>query len=150
MTAHIQQHVIPRQRRGFTFSHHISSTGTWQVRPLRPAPHWINLPRFSSQQGSVTQSTITVAFSIVALLVIAGFGFIYLQQVLGTASQGSDVQALESQLVELREQQRQLELEGAQLRSIQAVEQRVERLNLVATDRVAYLVPVPDRVAAAY
>lgn len=149
MTANVSQHVIPRRRTSVTFSHHISSAGDWQVRPLRRQSQWSRFTALQHQRGSVTQSTITVAFSVLALLTVAIFGFFYLQQVLGTASQGSDVQALESQLVELREHQRELELEGASLRSIQAVEQRVERLNLIATDRVAYLAPEPGKVAAA-
>lgn len=148
MTANIQQQVIPRQRRRTPFYHHISATGTWQVRSLRAA-RWSPLGRLTAQRGSVTQSTVTVVFSLVALVLVAGLGFFYLQQVLGTASQGTDIQALESQLVELREHQKALELEGANLRSIQAVEQRVQQLNLVATDRVAYLAPVPDKVAVA-
>lgn len=149
MTANIVQHVIPRQRRGFSFSHHVSSTGSWQVRQLRQQTRRSPLRSLGSQRGSVNQATLTLAFSVIALITVAIFGFFYLQQVLGTASRGTDVQALESQIVELREQQRALELEGAQLRSIQAVEQRVQQLNLVATDRVAYLAPAPDKVAVA-
>src|SRR3989344_2835200 len=131
MTAHIPQQVVPRRRHHNSFSHHISSSGNWQVRPLRRNRHWTPLPNFRAHRGSVTQSTITVVFSVVALVIMASLGFFYLQQVLGTASQGSDIQALESQIVELREQEKALELEGANLRSIQAVEQRVRQLNLV-------------------
>ncbi len=80
-------------------------------------------------------------------MLVALVGFFYLQQVFGTASRGTDIQALQSQVGELREQQRQLELDGAQLRSIQAVEQRVNTLNLVAVDSVAYLASQPDKVA---
>lgn len=149
MTANIVQQVTPRQRRGFAFSHHISGEGVWQVRQLRSQSRWSAMRAYTSQRGSVTHATMTLAFSVIALLTMAIFGFFYLQQVLGTASRGSDVQALESQIVELREQQRALELEGAQLRSLRSVEERVQQLNLVATDRVAYLAPAPDKVAVA-
>src|SRR5687767_4086359 len=100
MTANIVQHVIPRQRRGFSFSHHVSGDGSWQVRQLRQPPRWSARRSLSSQRGSVNQATLTLALSVIALLIVAIFGFFYLQQVLGTASQGSDVQALESQVVE--------------------------------------------------
>jgi hypothetical protein len=86
-------------------------------------------------------------FALVALLSLSGLGFFYLQQVFGTASHGVDIQSLETELLELKEEQRKLELEGAQLRSIQAVEERVQQLNLAPVDQVAYLLPVPDRVA---
>lgn len=103
--------------------------------------------RFTSQRGSVDHTTITVTFGLLALLLVGILGFFYLQQVVGTASQGTDIHGLEAQLIELKEKQRELELEGAQLRSLQVVEERVDKLNLVATDQVSYLVPTPDRVA---
>lgn len=82
-----------------------------------------------------------------ALAVVSLLGFFYLQQVFGTAAQGSDIQRLEASLVELKEQQRALELEGADVRSLQSVQQRVRELNLVDVDRVAYLAPMPGHVA---
>jgi hypothetical protein len=75
-------------------------------------------------------------------------GFFYLGQVLGTASQGSDIQKLEEQIVELKEQQREVELEGARLRSIDTIEERVNQLNLVSTSKVTFLKTSPDKVAA--
>ncbi len=90
----------------------------------------------------------TVIFGLIAILMVGLLGFFYLQQVVNTASQGTDVRELESNIVELRERQRQLELEGAELRSLQVVEERVKQLNLVSTDKVTYLAPVQDRVAA--
>jgi hypothetical protein len=72
----------------------------------------------------------------------------YLQQVLGTASQGSDIRGLEGRIMELRERQRSLELEGAELRSIRTIENHIPQLNLVLTDRVSYLAQPGDRVAA--
>jgi len=82
-----------------------------------------------------------------AIVLLAVLGFVYLQQVVGTASQGADIQALETKIDDLQETQRQLELEGAELRSIQTVEDRVQELNLVESDQVAYLAPRVERVA---
>jgi len=83
-----------------------------------------------------------------ALVAVSALGFVYLQQVFGTASQGADIQALEEKIDDLQQTQRSLELEGAQLRSIQAVEDRVQELNLIESDTVAYLAPsIEDRVA---
>lgn len=47
----------------------------------------------------------------------------------------------------LQERQKELELEGARLRSIQTVEQQVEKLNLVASEDVAYLAADTGKVA---
>ncbi len=124
MTPKIQQHIIPRHRP--------------QLGGRRNWP----------QRGSVDHATITISFGLAALLVVGLLGFFYLQQVIGTASQGTDVRSLETQLVELRAKQQQLELEGAELRSLRVVEERIEKLNLVATDRVSYLAGTADRVAA--
>lgn len=84
-----------------------------------------------------------------SLVGVALLGFFYLQQVLGTASQGTDIQNLESRVLELNKQQRVLELQGAELRSIQAVEERVKQLNLITVDRVAYLASPSGHVAVA-
>jgi len=108
------------------------------------------MPRFSGlnlQSGAVEQSTITVAFGIVTLIGLVLLGFLYLYQVFGTASQGTDIQQLESHMIELSERQRELELEGASLRSLQTVEENVQELNLVTADTVAFLAATPDRVA---
>lgn len=82
-----------------------------------------------------------------SLMCISLLAFVYLQQVFGTANHGTNVQDLESRVIELREEQRALELKGAELRSMQAVEERVRELNLVTVDRVAYLAPEAEHVA---
>ncbi|MEK7556703.1 MAG: hypothetical protein AAB538_01880 [Patescibacteria group bacterium] len=102
----------------------------------------------SSQRGSINSSTLTLTFGVGTLVIITLLGFFYLQQVLHTASQGTDVHELESKLIELKREQQKLELEGAQLRSLQTVEERIKKFNLAPTDRVTYLLPVPDHVAA--
>ncbi|MEX1997471.1 MAG: septum formation initiator family protein [Candidatus Andersenbacteria bacterium] len=147
MTANIQQNVVPRHRHARSFSHYVSLHGTWATRQIRSAGPWHTRAFPRSQRGSVTQSTVTIAFTVMSFVLVALLGFFYLQQVFTTASQGSDVQVLESKIVELRERQKELELEGANLRSIQAVEQRVQKLNMVTVDEVAYLATQPDKVA---
>lgn len=100
------------------------------------------------QRGRITHATLTAAFGVSTLVVIALLGFFYLQQVLHTASEGTDVHTLEAQLLELKQHQRELELEGANLRSLQTVEDHVQKLNLGPTSHVTYLTPTPDHVAA--
>lgn len=83
------------------------------------------------------------------LVSVTLLGLFYLNQVLGTASQGSDVQMLNEKVNELQEKQRQLELEGAELRSMQSIEQRVQDLNLVGVGHVTYLAETHKEFAAA-
>jgi hypothetical protein len=131
MTANITQHVIPRGR--FTQKRRFTSQGSFGKR--------------YSERGSADPATVTIAAGALALFVVGMLGFFYLRQVVDTASQGGDIQALERQLAELRDHQRKLELEGAQLRSLQTVENRVQRLNLVEADRVSYLAREDGRLA---
>lgn len=101
----------------------------------------------SREHGSITSTTVTAMLGIIVIVSVAILSFIYLGQVQDTAAQGSDIHNLEERLLELREQMRALELESAELRSIQAIEQRVPELNLVPADEVSYLAPLLDRVA---
>lgn len=132
MTKHIQQHVIPR-------------------RPVLQSSVAHSRFRYASfsQRGSMTQQTYTMVFGLGLLLFLAMLGFFYLQQVLDTASRGTDIHALEERLIQLKGKQRDLELEGAELRSIQTIEEKIQGLHLVETKEVTYLGGTRQQVAAA-
>lgn len=102
----------------------------------------------SLQRGSATHATVTVLFGIFALVLVGSLGLFYLQQVVGTASSGTEIREIEERISELKERQRILELEGAELRSLQVVEERAKELNLIGADRVTFLVSTDDKVAA--
>lgn len=143
MTANIRQHVIQRQRQPIKSFYSARPTGRRQAgQPRRQAGQ----PR--RQAGNINSATTTLALGIVIIISAAFLSFFYLNQVVGTASQNTDIQDMEKQISELREKQRELELEGAHLRSIKTIEQQVKQLNLVTTDKVTYLVPRSDHVAA--
>jgi hypothetical protein len=95
----------------------------------------------------VSQPSLTLGFAILSIVSVMVLGFLYLQQVFGTAAHGSTIQSLELKMSELKERQKELELDGAGLRSIKSVEERVKELNLVSASKVGYLVPQPRRVA---
>lgn len=94
-----------------------------------------------------THQTVALVSGISILIFLTLLGFFYLQQVFDTASRNSDIHALETSILQLKEKARSLELESAQLRSMQTIEQMVPKLNLVATDQVAYLAPDTAHVA---
>ena len=100
------------------------------------------------QRGSVDHTTAALMFGIAAVGIVGLLGFFYLQQVIRTASQGTDVHQLEANVSDLKEKQRVLELEGAQLRALKNIEGDAEQLNLVPTEKVSYLVDVDEHLAA--
>jgi hypothetical protein len=101
-----------------------------------------------TQRGSISSTTITITLGISVLLTVTFLSFFYLGQVQNTALQGSDIRDLEERIIDLRERQRELELEGAELRSIRTIEQHIPELNLETTDRVSYLTRPGEQVAA--
>lgn len=120
----ITQNVIPRSKRSS-----ISRPG-------------VNL----AQRGSITPPTTALILGIIVIVSVAWLSFFYLNQVQGTAAQDTDIQTLEERLQQLRERQRALELEGARLRSLQAIEQRAQKLNLITTGQFAYLLEELDPI----
>lgn len=158
MTANTIQHITAR-RHTITLQWHRSRNGHWFTSTAQ-APSALNrirtrrfsrLPHdeYHTQRGAITQPTITTIFGLVVLVSVTLLGLFYLNQVLGTASQGSDVQMLNEKVNELQEKQRQLELEGAELRSMQSIEKRVQDLNLVGVGHVTYLAETHKEFAAA-
>ena len=151
MTARIAQSVAPRSRSDFRSSlrfanfiptrpsRQAGARQTFSKRPLAPL--------FNRQAGAMTHSTITMSLGLIALITVSLLGFFYLQQVMGTASQGTDIHALETSIVDLKEKQKALELQGAELRSLKNIEGKVEKLNLVTIDKVAYINVPTDKVA---
>lgn len=109
------------------------------------------LPLFSrSTRGAIDHTTAALMLGLSAVTIVGMLGFFYLQQVVQTASQGTDVRQLEATLTDLKEKQRVIELEGAQLRSLRNIEEDTQKMNLVPTDKVSYLAPTfDDRVALA-
>lgn len=130
MTVNIQQNISPRRS--------FNNSSSWHSGQKTAFFNQYS-SRDYSQKGNINSTTLTLALSIVTVLCVAALGFFYLGQVMNTASHGSDVQALAEKMVELKEEQRELELESARLRSIQNVENKINQLDLVDTERVAYL-----------
>lgn len=148
MTARITQSIVPRNRSDFRAS--LRWTNIKPARSQRSKPVFSTRrlsSHLTSQTGAITHSTITMSLGLVAIVTVALLGFFYLQQVVSTASQGTDIHELESKIVDLKEKQRQLELEGAQLRSLKTIETNVQQLNLVSTEKVSYLENPADKVA---
>lgn len=128
MTANISQQVVARRTSSFKKSR-------------------LSSKNFYLQRGALSAPIATTSLVLIIVVSLTLLSFLYLQQVVHTASHGSNIQELEGKVLELKEAQRDLELEGAQLRSIQNVEDRVKELNLERAESVAYLAPTTGRVA---
>jgi hypothetical protein len=137
MTAKITQNITKRHSAFSNKRWYLSPNGGWRQ----------NMRSNKWERGSISSTTITLGLSISVILVVAGLSFFYLGQVLNTASKGTDIHDIEERISELKERQHVLELEGAHLRSIQAIEQKIPDLNLVKTDNVSYLNQGTEKVA---
>lgn len=73
---------------------------------------------------------------VVALLVI--LSVVYLWQVNSLTTKGYEIRTLERKIVELKEQQKRLELESASLQSIQRIEEASKTLNLVPSKQMDF------------
>jgi len=114
------------------------------VTPRRSRPYMAGW-----QRGSISSTTATTILGITVIFGVAFLSFFYLGQVQDTASQGTDIQSLEERLIELNDRQRSLELESAQLRSLQTIEDSIPELNLVSTGSVTYLAKPLEKVVTA-
>ncbi|MDX9893332.1 MAG: hypothetical protein RB292_02860 [Patescibacteria group bacterium] len=81
-----------------------------------------------------------------ALLIVA-LGLGYLIQINGLATKGYQIRELEDRIGELENEQADLKLEMLGLQSMDNVENKVSKLNMVAAGQADYLVVSPVAVA---
>lgn len=82
------------------------------------------------------------------LSIIIAAGFLYIFQITSSAVGGYDTSSLEKQIVKLEDERRDLEMQAANMQSLQAIEQGAKKLQLVASENVIYTTPIAsNRVA---
>lgn len=81
------------------------------------------------------------------VLAVAG-GFLYIREITGTASSGYDISALERRSEELRAEESRIQLEAAEFQSLQRIEERLPKLNLLPTGTITYTSPLLDGALA--
>jgi len=111
---------------------------------------WGSLPHRAWRLPSVDVprglSTATFFFGVLLIVVLSSAGFLYIRQVISTASSGYDVTALERRADALRVRQAALELETAELQALGRVEERLPALDLVPVVEPTYARPLTDTV----
>lgn len=103
--------------------------------------HTIKLEKAAEKKEKATKRFRFVSLNL--KLVIIGMailmGFTYLVQVNKVSTTGFEIQELEQRAAELKKENTKLELEAARLESLANIEQKVQELNLVSTEKVDYL-----------
>lgn len=89
----------------------------------------------------VTDSAIMpkINFGMLIFAALVMFGLLYLFQVNSISTKGYEVSRLQKQVQTLTESAKRLELESAELKSIQGIEARVKTLNMVPSAGVNYV-----------
>lgn len=103
--------------------------------------------RYSSQRGS-SMGIFLSGLGILSIIIAAGF--LYIFQVTSSAVGGYDTTSLEKQIVKLQDERRDLEMQAADLQSLQAIELGAKKLQLVASDKVLYTSPIAANNIVAY
>ncbi|OGE90812.1 MAG: hypothetical protein A2722_02620 [Candidatus Doudnabacteria bacterium RIFCSPHIGHO2_01_FULL_50_11] len=79
------------------------------------------------------------ALAILLLLVISGMGIMYLVFVNVRVTKGFEIQSLEKKLIKLQQSQQELQIQAAQLQSIQSIEQSSAIQGYIPTHDARYL-----------
>lgn len=91
--------------------------------------------------GPVTMTIgIIVLFCVVSLL--------FLVQVFQSSTTGYEVSALETQIEELKEENKKLEIQAAELQSLDSIEASVQEINMVPVENIVYIEPPAASVVA--
>jgi len=90
-----------------------------------------------------------VTFVVTAVSIFALIGFLFLAQLFQTSTKGYEISELRSQVTDLKEENKKLEIKAAELRSFGNVNDSVEKLNMVKSNNVVYLKKVGSTVVVA-
>lgn len=107
--------------------------------------HTINLARGKEKTEKANKRSrfVTLNLKVVICGMVVLMGLTYLVQVNKVSTSGFAIQDLEQRVKELKKENAKLELEAARLESLNTIEERVQKLNLVSVEKVDYL-EIPD------
>lgn len=95
--------------------------------------------RMHGQRGS-SMSFFLTGIGVLSIIVMAGFMYIF--QVTSSAVNGYDTTSLEKRVDKLANENRELELESANLQSVRAIAEGVQKLKLIPASKVVYTSPL--------
>jgi len=100
---------------------------------------------YHSQRGS-SMGIFLSGLGILSVIIAAGF--LYIFQITSSAVGGYDTTSLEKQITKLQDERRDLEMQVADLQSLQSIERGAKKLRLVASDKVLYTSPIGNNLVA--
>ncbi|MBU1167750.1 hypothetical protein KKC60_05090 [Patescibacteria group bacterium] len=103
--------------------------------------------RKSSFGQSVKTGPVTLVIATIALFCLLSFFF--LAQVFQSSTKGYEVSELEKRIEDLDDENQKLEIQAAELKSLDNIERSVEEINMVPVQDVVYLEASTDTVVAA-
>lgn len=80
-----------------------------------------------------------VFLAIATIILICLISFLFLFQVFQSSTEGYKISDLEKKVEELKEKNKQLEIEAAKLRSLEHIESLKDQLNMVETRNIVYV-----------
>jgi len=80
---------------------------------------------------------VTLAAALIFLICLLSLFF--LAQVFQSSTKGYEISELESNMDELKEQNKSLEIRAAELRSFETIKNEAEKLNMVQAERIVYI-----------
>jgi cell division protein FtsL len=89
-----------------------------------------------TKSGSITQTQI-INMILLAGLILLGFGYLFVINSLGT--KGYEIRKVEQQIANLEAQKNTLQLDAANLQSIDKIQSNAQQLNFVPSTSVTYI-----------
>lgn len=80
-----------------------------------------------------------VTLTIVTIILFCALGLLFLAQVFQSQTKGYEVLELKKQAEELKQENKNLEIKAAELRSIDSIKQSAKQLNLIDTKNIVYI-----------
>jgi len=83
--------------------------------------------------------------SLLSLFLIALCGFFYLSQSNQVATSGIEIKKLEKKLDELKEEQKKVQFQKAELESLKNIEEKARQLNMLPAEKMIYIAGAKDK-----
>ena len=106
-------------------------------------PKYITLNNLTSKKrkktirGKLATGPVTIA--VVTVVLFCVLGLLFLAQVFQSQTKGYDLVELNERIEDLKDDNKELEIKAAELRSIDKIKESAEQLNLVETKDIVYI-----------
>lgn len=103
--------------------------------------HSVNyqLPTMREQKFAVQALLVSTSFRIFLIAFALIVGVLYVIQTTGVSTRGYEISDLERRLTELERETKKLDVQIAEHRSMQSIEHRLAKLNMVPADKMVYV-----------